>query len=256
VSTTIPLSRRPSFDRSAGERSDAAAGGIRCAACIWLNEQVISRIPGVLVANVNYATQRARFAGSAACSFRCHSGNNTGDRLPRPSIRPATCRPVQRREQREALGRLFVAGFGMMQVMMYAFPFTWRHRRHELDLERLFRWAGFILTCRVLYSAGPFFRGAVRDLRVRRLGMERPGRAGVAIAFVQAYRHGNGRWRGLLRLDFNVHMPSAFRPLSGVAGAAAAMRALQHLGRVVPEFAERVPGFRHRTLRSAFRQRR
>ena len=33
--------------------------GITCAACIWLNEQTIAALPGVVQVRVNYATQRA-----------------------------------------------------------------------------------------------------------------------------------------------------------------------------------------------------
>ncbi len=34
--------------------------GITCAACIWLNERHVARLPGVLDVQVNYATHRAR----------------------------------------------------------------------------------------------------------------------------------------------------------------------------------------------------
>ncbi|MBJ6874387.1 hypothetical protein JG625_19155, partial [Vibrio cholerae] len=32
--------------------------GIRCAACVWLNEQHVGRLPGVLALDINYATRR------------------------------------------------------------------------------------------------------------------------------------------------------------------------------------------------------
>jgi len=35
---------------------------IRCAACLWLNEQALRRLPGVLRADVNYTTRRAQVA--------------------------------------------------------------------------------------------------------------------------------------------------------------------------------------------------
>lgn len=34
--------------------------GVTCAACIWLIEQQLARLPGVLSATLNYATRRAR----------------------------------------------------------------------------------------------------------------------------------------------------------------------------------------------------
>jgi P-type Cu2+ transporter len=33
--------------------------GIRCAACVWLNEQHLRRLPGVLSVAINYTTERA-----------------------------------------------------------------------------------------------------------------------------------------------------------------------------------------------------
>jgi cation transport ATPase len=54
---------------------------------------------------------------------------------------------------------LFVAGFGMMQVMMYAVPVYLADGDMTPDIEQLMRWASLILTLPVvLYSAAPFFR--------------------------------------------------------------------------------------------------
>jgi P-type Cu2+ transporter len=38
---------------------DLAIDGIRCASCVWLNEKLLLRTPGVLAARVSYATHRA-----------------------------------------------------------------------------------------------------------------------------------------------------------------------------------------------------
>jgi len=39
---------------------------IRCAACLWLNEQSLRRVPGMLRADVNFTTQRAQVAWDPA----------------------------------------------------------------------------------------------------------------------------------------------------------------------------------------------
>ena len=41
---------------------DVYVDGIRCASCVWLNERLLSRTPGVTFARVNYATHRARLS--------------------------------------------------------------------------------------------------------------------------------------------------------------------------------------------------
>lgn len=160
--------------------------GITCAACIWLNEQHLARVPGVTAVAINYATRRARvrwnparcqlsdiLAAVAAIGYRAHPYDVSRHE------------EIARRERRDALWRVFVAGFGAMQVMMYAFP-AYVAGEGELtgDIEQLMRWASLVLTVPVVfYSSAPFFRNALRDLRLRRAGMDVPVALGVAVAF-------------------------------------------------------------------------
>ncbi|HMA09469.1 MAG TPA: heavy metal translocating P-type ATPase, partial [Ramlibacter sp.] len=81
--------------------------------------------------------------------------------------------------------RWLVAGFCMMQVMMYAVP-AYVAATGEItpDIEALLRWASWVLTLPVvLFSCWPFFAAALRDLRHRVVGMDVPVALGVAIAF-------------------------------------------------------------------------
>mgnify|MGYP003546437374 CR=1 FL=1 len=34
--------------------------GMTCAACVWLNEQHVGKLPGVTAVDINYATRRVR----------------------------------------------------------------------------------------------------------------------------------------------------------------------------------------------------
>ncbi len=61
------------------------------------------------------------------------------------------------KERRTALWRLFVAGFGMMQVMMYAIPVYLADGDMAPDVELLMRWASLVLTVPVVL----LFVGAV-----------------------------------------------------------------------------------------------
>ena len=177
------------FVRTAGEHVREASlilEGIRCAACVWLNEQHLARLPGVLSVSVNYATRRARvrwdetrvrlseiLRAIAALGYSAHPFD------------PARQEELHRRERRRALWELFVAGFGMMQVMMYAVP-AYLAGEGEMppDIGGLLRWAGLILTAPVVFfSAARFFRGAWSDLRARRLGMDTPVALAIGLAF-------------------------------------------------------------------------
>ena len=115
-----------SFVRDLGEGEREASliiEGITCAACIWLNERHVAQLPGVTGVHLNFATRRARvrwderriklsaiLAAIAAIGYRAHPYD------------AAKSEELARRERRSALWRVFVAGFGMMQVMMYAVP--------------------------------------------------------------------------------------------------------------------------------------
>lgn len=160
--------------------------GITCAACVWLNEQHLQRLPGVVSADINYTTRRARVRWQPAqlrLSAILDAVQAIGYRAwPNDS---ELAEQAAKRERRTALWRLFVAAFGMMQVMMYAYPaYIAQEGDMTADIAALLRWASLVLTLPVvLYSAVPFFRGALRDLRLRRLGMDVPVSLGIAAAF-------------------------------------------------------------------------
>jgi Cu2+-exporting ATPase len=178
-----------SFVRDFGEGEREASliiEGITCAACIWLNEQHVAQLAGVTGMHINFATRRARvrwderriklseiLAAIAAIGYRAHPYD------------AAMSEDLARRERRSALWRLFVAGFGMMQVMMYAIPvYLAGDGDMAPDIELLLRWASMVLTFPVIvYSAAPFFRGAWRDLARRRVGMDVPVALGIGAAF-------------------------------------------------------------------------
>ena len=177
------------FVRALGETEREASlllEGITCAACIWLNEQHVGKLPGVTAIDINYATRRARvrwddgriklsdiLAAIAAIGYRAYPYD------------AAKSEEISRKERRDALWRLWVAGFGMMQVMMYAYPVYIANGDMTADIESLMRWASLLLTFPVVfYSSAPFFRNAWRDLKLRRVGMDVPVALGVGVAFL------------------------------------------------------------------------
>ncbi len=160
--------------------------GIHCGACIWLIESWLEQRPGVRHASVNFATRRAHVVWNPAVT-------RLSDLL-RAVVAigyhaypydPARREMQARRESRTMLLRMAVALLAMMQVMMFAVPVYITvdgvERAHRLLLE----WASLTLTLpALLYSAAPFFRGAWRDLRIGRPGMDVPVALGLAAAFV------------------------------------------------------------------------
>ncbi len=159
--------------------------GMTCAACLWLNERHLSRQKGVVKVEINYATRRARVKWNnketqlskileavSAIGYRAYPYD------------AAKNEQLNKKERQDALWRLWVAGFGMMQVMMYAFPIYIANGEMPTEIENLMRWAGCLLTLPVVfYSAAPFFKNAYQDLKNLRLGMDVPVALGVGIAF-------------------------------------------------------------------------
>jgi Cu2+-exporting ATPase len=221
--------------------------GITCAACVWLNERHLARLPGVLSAQVNYTTHRATVRwdpGRVKLSQILEAVRAIGYRA-FPSSN-AAAEQVRSRENRRALWRLFVAGFGMMQVMMYALPaYLAGDGGMSADIEQLMRLASLILTVPVIaYSCAPFFRGAWRDLRARRLGMDVPVALGIAVAFaasVYATLAGRGE------VYFDSITMFVFFLLCGryleMRARQKAAASLEHLDRAIPLAAHRLTRF-------------
>ena len=97
---------------------------------------------------------------------------------------PARREALAQRESRTLLLRMAVALLAMMQVMMFAVPTYITVDGVEPQHRLLLEWASLTLTLpALLYSAVPFFRGAWRDLTVRRPGMDVPVALGLLAAF-------------------------------------------------------------------------
>ena len=241
-----------SFVRSLGESEREASliiEGITCAACIWLNEERIARLPGVSGVHVNFVTRRARvrwdegqirlsaiLAAIATIGYRAYPYD------------AARSEQLASEERRSALWRLFVAGFGMMQVMMYAVPAYFAGDGDMApEIDALLRWASLVLTVPVVfYSAAPFFRAAWRDAKRWRAGMDTPVALGVGAAFaasVWATVAGSGE------VYFDSVTMFVFFLLGGrfleMSARQRALSSSQALAKLTPLFARRLSGYPH-----------
>jgi Cu2+-exporting ATPase len=177
--------QQPSGERLA--ESSLQLGGLHCAACAGLIEQALRAVPGVTAATVSAAAERAVVLWDpkrTEASRLLAAVRGAGYEAVPDAAAPA--RALRRREARQALWRLFVAGFGTMQIMMLATPaYVAAPGELAADTRALLNWASWLLALPVMaFSAGPFFRGAWRGLRARRIGMDLPVALGIGIAFV------------------------------------------------------------------------
>jgi len=163
-----------------------AVEGITCAACAWLIEHRLNALDGVVSSAVNLTHHRVRIgwdpqlialsqllAEMAAIGYTAQP------------YEPDQAQKRLQREERMTIRRLIVAAAGMAQVMMFSIPIYVSSPGEISDgFYALFHWLSFALaTPVVLFSARPFFRNALRDLKTRVLGMDVP----VSIAIGCAY---------------------------------------------------------------------
>jgi P-type Cu2+ transporter len=167
--------------------SQLAVGGMHCAACSLTVEQALLATKGVIAARVSAASGRANVTWSAALTRPSQwmaASQALGYRLLPAS--DAFAADHGRQETRLALWRWLVAGFCMMQVMMYAAP-SYFAAPGEIspDIVKLLRWASWVLSLPVvLFSCGPFFSHAYNDLKRRTVSMDLPVALGIAITFM------------------------------------------------------------------------
>ena len=221
--------------------------GITCSACVWLNERHLSGIKGVLSADINYTSHRARvrwdntqiklsqiLEAIASIGYRAHPFD------------AARQEALAQQERKTALLRIYLAGLSMMQVMMYAVPlYVAEAGDMSRDMEGLMRWASLILTLPVvLYSSIPFYQGSWRDLKAGRAGMDVPVALGVLTAFAAS------TWATITQsgeVYFDSVSMFVFLLLGGryleMLARRKAGSAVEKLVKLIPSFAHRLPDY-------------
>jgi Cu2+-exporting ATPase len=191
------------FATREGDKAEATVyvGGMYCAACSWLIDAALRKLPGIASADINPATHRLRVTWDTSTVGLGRILATLADLgyKPQPLAPDSTERP-ERAEQRTALKRLLVASLGMMQVMMFAVAlYSGEFQGIDADMERFLRLVSFLVTTPVVfYSARPFFAGAIRGLRARRPGMDVPVSIAIGSAYVASvyatYTNGPAVW--------------------------------------------------------------
>lgn len=160
--------------------------GISCAACVWLIEKHLLAQPGVEQVQVNASTQRARIRlqsermrVSELFGALAHIGFQ-----PQPLVGRAE-QELWQKDQRDYLLRMAVAGIGMMQAGMVAVALhAGGIQGIDPHWELVLRWVNLLLTLPImLYSAKPFFAGALRALKLGRLVND----VSISIALILAF---------------------------------------------------------------------
>jgi P-type Cu2+ transporter len=164
---------------------------MHCAGCAALIEDALRATLGVTRARVHYATQRARVTFDT-------SRINVEQLLDRIE-QLGYAADIDQRVDRDAIIRKqrhrYIWGFGLsafcaMQVMMLTLPRFMAGVEMEPELAPLLDWAAFVLVLPVVgWTARPFYRGTLRELALRRPGMDSAIALGIVCAFAGSIWH-------------------------------------------------------------------
>jgi Cu2+-exporting ATPase len=160
--------------------------GLYCAACAIAIENALMQVDGVREVQVQATTQRARILlnpAQVSLSQLVTAVQRAGYRAwPDSAARAGNARL---QERRQLLWRLVVAAFCMMQVMMITTAqYVAGPSEIPADLWRLMNWACWVLSLPVmLFSCGPFFKGAWRAALRGSVAMDTPVALGLVAMF-------------------------------------------------------------------------
>ncbi|MFC1769503.1 heavy metal translocating P-type ATPase metal-binding domain-containing protein [Nitrospirota bacterium] len=166
---------------------DLTVEGIRCASCIWLNEKILSQTEGVISAQLNFATHRARirFNPEITTLRTILQRIASVGYKPRP-VHPDAENAAHERLVRDLLIRFGTAAFLSMQLMIYSFAlyagyFDYMGSGTKMFFQLL---SLAVATPVVFYSGGPILRGSISALRHGALNMDVLVSSGALAAYV------------------------------------------------------------------------
>lgn len=174
--------------------------GVHCAACVWLVEKLPKVAPGCVNARLDFTRARATVEWDAQQTKLSALARMLGSLGYKPHPwRHGDIASLRKKEDQRLWMRIGVAAAVVMNVMFLAIALyageygaTPGDADSGLDpmLNQLFRWASLVIFLpSVLFSAWPFFSGAIASLRSGVLHMDLPLSIGILVGFVaSAYR--------------------------------------------------------------------
>lgn len=177
--------------------------GVHCAACVWLVEKLPQVAPGCVNARLDFTRARATVEWDGQKTQLSALARLLGSLGYKPHPwRHGDIASLRKQEDQRLWMRIGVAAAVVMNVMflaiaMYAGEYSalGGGAAGGLDptLDQLFRWASLaIFLPSVMWSAWPFFSGALASLRSGVLHMDLPLSIGILVGFVAS------AWRVIL----------------------------------------------------------
>lgn len=184
-----------SFVHQEGEYKEAwlILEEIRCAACLWLNEQTLRKLPGVIDVQMDYTGQQTKvrwldeeiklsdiLMAISQIGYVAHPFD--------PKHREALNKEQKQRSIQRIVFAL-VLGMMVMQTAVSSYFYGAANSEGEFPLWITFsRWGSLFITALLMvYSGQVFFRNAWRDLKNKTLGMDVPVAFGLLVAWFGSF---------------------------------------------------------------------
>ncbi len=161
--------------------------GIHCSACVWLNEKVLHRTPGVIEATINYTNNKAKVVWDPeeiSLSQIIQTIRSIGyNAYP---YDPALQEERAIKQQRDYYARILLAVFATMNIMWIAIAqYVGFFTGMREDIKKILNIAEFALaTPTLFYSGWVFFRGAYYGLKNRFINMDFLVATGAGLAYL------------------------------------------------------------------------
>ena len=160
--------------------------GISCAACAWLIEMQLDKLKGLVNINVNATSQRATVKwqdDTLKLSEILLAVENIGYQALPFKANDAEIR--NKKQSKAFIKRLGISGILMMQIMMLAVALYFGAFTEMAEHNKVYlRWVSFILSIPIVfYGALPFYIGAIKAIKAKRLSMDVPVSIAIILAF-------------------------------------------------------------------------
>ncbi|WP_130232670.1 heavy metal translocating P-type ATPase [Malaciobacter pacificus] len=166
---------------------DLIIEGIHCAACVWLNEKILHDTKGIIQADINFTTNKARIIWDedelklSDIILRIRSiGYNA-------YAYDSSIADIQAtKAKRDYFIRMMVAVVASMNIMMISVAkYTGFFTGMDNDVKHMIHFAEFLLSTPVLfYSGWVFFKGAYFGLKNRVLNMDFLVSSGATLTYI------------------------------------------------------------------------
>lgn len=171
-------------------RAEFAVEGVRCAACMSAIERGLAPLPGVASARLNVSDRRLTVTWEPQTDADVATVLRTLEALGYKAepFAPDRAADAEAAETKRLIRALAVAGFASMNVMLLAIS-VWAGNVSDMSPENrdLFHWIQAVIALpAAAYAGRPFYEGAFRGLRAKRVTMDFPITLGVVLTLVMS----------------------------------------------------------------------